>query len=349
MKRGHRLRKTIAVLLMIAIFPTVIFTGCGGFKGSEASNSDNLTTVRQALMTNGFDYYIALIGLKEGIYKQYGIDLQTTEYGRGINTMDAVVNGTADIGNLATYAVINRIGNTLNDTNLVIISQQSSGGLQTGGLYVAPEYVNNLKALDGSKGFISIRGTVSDYQTSKVIEYLGLDESKQHIVQSDAVPTNLAIVKNNEASAIYTDETNGQRIEQLGWKLAVPVQTITEAGTEIQGGAFFLTTRQYNENNKDTIGKWLQATEESFNYIRSHMDESAEYISAKSGISPEDFKKNWNSIQSKVGFTDEGIKDLKEMEQWAYNHGNIPQDFDITPFIDYSAAKLSIPDKVTVE
>ncbi len=349
MRKGHLLRKTIAVLLTVSILPTVIFTGCVSSKDSQASNSNNLTTVRQALMTNGFDYYVALIGIKEGIYKKYGIDLQTTEYSRGINTMDAVTNKTADIGNLATYAVINRIGNTVNDTNLVIISQQSSGALQTGGLYVAPEYADNLKALDGSKGFISIRGTVSDYQTSKVIEYLGLDESKQHIVQSDAVATNLAIVKNNEASAIYTDETNGQRIEQLGWKLAIPAQSITDSGTKIQGGAFFLTTREYNDNNKETIGKWLQATEESFNYIRNNMDESADYISAKSGISPDDFKKNWNSIESKVGFTSQGIQDLKEMEKWAYNHGNIPQDFDITQFVDYSAAKLSIPDKVTVE
>ena len=44
------------------------------------------------------------------------------------------------------------------------------------------EYDNNLKALDGSKGFISIRGTVSDYQTSKVIEYLGFDETAKNVL-----------------------------------------------------------------------------------------------------------------------------------------------------------------------
>lgn len=349
--KNRILKKSSAVIAASIISLSFIFTGCttGNNQAEAAGNNKSLTTVRQALMTNGFDYYVALVGLKEGIYKKYGIDLQTTEYGRGINTMDAVANGTADIGNLATYAVINRIGNTLKDTNLVIISEQSSGALQTGGLYVAPQYANNLKALDGSKGFISIRGTVSDYSVSKIIEYLGFDEKKQNIVQSDSIATNLAIIKNNEASAIYTDATSGQRIEQSGWVLAVPSEQITQSGTRIQGGAFFLTTRDYNEKNKEAIGKWLKATEESFNYIMSHMDESAEYIAAKSGINPDDFKKNWESIQSRVGFTGQGISDLQEMEKWAYEHGNIPEDFDITQFIDYSAAKEAIPDKVTAQ
>ena len=343
------LKKSAAVIFTVSIITSFVFAGCSTSDSKTAGSDGSLTTVRQALMTNGFDYYVALVGLKEGIYKKYGIDLQTTEYGRGINTMDAVANNTADIGNLATYAVINRIGNTLKDTNLVIFSEQSSGALQTGGLYVAPEYANNLKALDGSRGFISIRGTVSDYSTSRVIEYLGLDEKKQNIVQSDSVATNLAIIKNNEASAIYTDGTSGQRIEQSGWVLAVPSEKITESGTKIQGGGFYLTTKEYNENNKETLGKWLKATEESFNYIVNHMDESADYIAAKSGINPDDFKKNWESIKSRVGFTEQGIQDLKEMEQWAYSHGNIPEDFDITQFIDYSAAKAGIPDKVTAQ
>lgn len=248
--KNRILKKSSAVIAASIISLSFIFTGCttGNNQAEAAGNNKSLTTVRQALMTNGFDYYVALVGLKEGIYKKYGIDLQTTEYGRGINTMDAVANGTADIGNLATYAVINRIGNTLKDTNLVIISEQ-----------------------------------------------------------------------------------------------------ITQSGTRIQGGAFFLTTRDYNEKNKEAIGKWLKATEESFNYIMSHMDESAEYIAAKSGINPDDFKKNWESIQSRVGFTGQGISDLQEMEKWAYEHGNIPEDFDITQFIDYSAAKEAIPDKVTAQ
>lgn len=342
------MKKRINQILSGLLVGAMIFalSGCGKDSGTAgaAEGTDGLTKVRLAVMTNGFDHYLAVVALEQGIFEKYGLDVEMTEYGRGINTIDAVVNGTADIGNMADYATVNRLGNTLHDTNLVIFSEQSGGSVQNGGLYVAPEFVDNLQALDGSKGFISILGTVSDYQTSVAIEYLGLDEAKQNIIAADSQQTSLALAQNNEASAIYTSGSAGAYFEKFGWKQAVTSQ---ELGIRTYG--YFLTTREYNENNTETLAKFLQASQDSFDYIKANLEDTGKFLEAKIGIKAEDFVNNWSSITSNIGFTQDGADHLQTMEEWAFAHGRFPESYNVKDFINTDAAKLAFPERVTLE
>ncbi len=342
MKKGRKgSKKRILSGLFAALF-LLTAAGCGSEEAS--GNAEGLTKFRLAVMTNGFDHYLAVVGLEQGIFEKYGLDVEMTEYGRGINTIDAVANGTADVGNMADYAAVNRLGNTLHDTNLIIFSEQSGGGVQNGGLYVAPEYADDLQKLDGSTGFISILGTVSDYQTSVAIKYLGLNEADQHIIAADSQQTSLALAQNGEASAIYTSGSAGEYFEKFGWELAVTSQ---ELGIETYG--YFLTTEEYNAENKETLARFLQASQETFDYIKDHLDETAAFLESKIGIKSEDFISNWSSINSKLGFTEEGAAHLQTMEEWAFEHGSFPESYDVRQFINTEAAELAFPERVTIE
>lgn len=342
MKR--RMMKVLAgVLAVLTVFS---FGGCGkdSDRAATAGGAGELTRVRLAVMTNGFDHYLAVVALEQGIFEKYGLDVEMTEYGRGINTIDAVVNGTADIGNMADYAAVNRLGNTLHDTNLIIFSEQNGGGVQNGGLYVAAEYADNLQALDGSKGFVSILGTVSDYQTSEVIRYLGLDEAKQNIIAADSLQTCLALAQNNDASAIYASGSTGAYLEKFGWVLAVPSEEL-----DIHTYGYFLTTSEYNENNQETLAKFLQAAQESFDYIKANLDETAAFLETRIGVKAEDFVANWSSIISRIGFTQDGVDHLQAMEEWAYEHGSFTESYDVRDFINTEAAELAFPERVTLD
>ena len=129
LERGGNIimKKRIISLAAAAVFVLGTLAGCGNSSTqttdktaySDASSSGgDLVTVRDAVMTGQLDQYATEIGLWQGIFEKYGIDLQTTEFVAGINTIDAVVNGTADIGMMADYAAVNRLGNTLDATNL---------------------------------------------------------------------------------------------------------------------------------------------------------------------------------------------------------------------------------------
>lgn len=356
------MKKRVISLAATAVFILGALSGCGSTSSdnstqttketteetasSDASTSDgDLVTVRDAVMTGQLDQYATEVGLWQGLFEKYGIDLKTTEFVVGINTIDSVVSGTADIGMMADYAAVNRLGNTLDATDLKIFSQISGGGTaQSGGLYVDPKYADDLESLDGSEGFMYQEGTVSYYYASKCIEYLGLDESKQNLINTDSSQTRLALIQKGGASAVYANGSEANYIEDAGWVLAATSQEIG-----IQTGTYFLATDKYISENKEVLAKFLQAIDESTQYISDHLDESAEYLEGKLGIKAEDFKANWVNYSFEPGFSEEATQHLEDIEKWGFEHGSFPKDYNIRDFITTEAVDIAYPDKVTLK
>ena len=345
------MKKRIIGFAAAAVLVLGVISGCGSQTAKETASSDasasngDLVTVRDAVMTGQLDQYAAEVGLWQGIFEKYGIDLQTTEFVAGINTIDAVVNGTADIGMMADYAAVNRLGNTLDATNLKIFSQISGGQVaQSGGLYVDPKYADDPKSLDGSEGFMYQEGTVSYYYASKCIEYLGLDESKQNLINTDSSQTRLALIQKGGASAVYAGGSEANYIEDAGW---VQVATSEEIG--IRTGAYFLSTDTYISENKDILAKFLQAVDESTRYINGHLDESAAYLESKLGVKAEDFKANWKNYSFEPGFSEEATTHLEDIEKWGFAHGSFPKDYNIRDFITTDVANIAFPDSVEIK
>ena len=347
------MKKRVISLAATAVFILGALSGCGSTSSdnstqttketteetasSDASTSDgDLVTVRDAVMTGQLDQYATEVGLWQGLFEKYGIDLKTTEFVAGINTIDSVVSGTADIGMMADYAAVNRLGNTLDATDLKIFSQISGGGTaQSGGLYVDPKYADDLESLDGSEGFMYQEGTVSYYYASKCIEYLGLDESKQNLINTDSSQTRLALIQKGGASAVYANGSEANYIEDAGWVLAATSQEIG-----IQTGTYFLATDKYISENKEVLAKFLQAIDESTQYISDHLDESAEYLEGKLGIKAEDFKANWVNYSFEPGFSEEATQHLEDIEKWGFEHGSFPKDYNISNVINLKAEDI---------
>ncbi|MEI3187067.1 MAG: ABC transporter substrate-binding protein [Lachnospiraceae bacterium] len=116
-------------------------------KTSETSGNNDLKVVREAVMSNNLDQWLAIIGTEKGFFEDEGIKLEVTEFAAGINTVDAIVTGQADIGVLADYAAVNRIGNTQDKTNLRILFRLAQGAGNS--LYVNPDKVKDLSDLAG--------------------------------------------------------------------------------------------------------------------------------------------------------------------------------------------------------
>lgn len=344
MKRKNLIGKKLIAAALAAVM-VILAAGCGKTDSSATGGSADeaeLDVINQAIMTGGFDYYTATIGKWQGIFEKYGIDLQTTEYVYGINTIDAIVNGTASIGMMANYAAVNRLGNTLHDTNLVLISELG-GASWDGGLYVAPQYADNLDALDGSEGFITALGTSSDYYVWKFIEYLGLDPDAQNMVNTDSESTALAVVLNGEASAYYTSGAQADKVEEYGWVLAVPISELTD----LARGHYFLTTEEYYDENQELLVRWMQAVQESFDYIHDNLDACGDYLETNYNVDKAVFEAEWSSMVSKVGFSQEGAQALIDMEEWCYEHGRFEEDYDITQFIRAEVAAEAVPENTT--
>ncbi len=352
MKVIHKIKKVFSLSIVVTLLISSL-TGCAGSAakandtktGSETSTSDGekqTRTIRVGYMTGMPDQYAGYIGTQQGIFEKYGINIESSEYAAGINTVDAIATGTVDVGLLADFAAVNRIGNTLDATNLVIFTELALSEPNIGGLYVAPQYAEDLKTLDGSEGWITQIGTVWEYYNWQSQNYIGIDPEKQNVVQTDSKQTSLALAQQGNASAIVAHGADGRRFAEQGWVLAVSSKDIG-----IKTGIYLVTTREFLSANNDLVADYLRALNESIDYISANTESSAIAAEAKFGVLKDDFILAWNSYNFELGFTEEGAAHLEKVGKWALEHGKYSKEYDIRKFIDTSAAEKAIPDKVT--
>lgn len=339
----NKLIKKMGITALILGMTASSLTGCGNKEETQEGNAE-LRVLNQAVMTGQLDYYAAIVGNDQGIFEKHGIDLKTTEYVAGIYTIDAIVNGTASVGMMADYATINRIGNTLHDTDLNIFSELSGGEVQNGGLYVAPEYENDLKAIDGTKGFITQTGTVSDYYVAKAIEYIGIPEENQNLLNTDSVQTQLSLVQQNAASAIYASGSTAEKVEGYGWKQAASSQDLG-----IQTGSYLLASKSFLADNGGLLADYLEGLKETSEFLKTNTDEAAEIIAKETGAVKEDVKKNIEAINCRVGLSQEGYEHLQEINDWAFSHNRFKEAYDIKDFYNTSVLEIKMQELVTLE
>lgn len=343
----NSLRKLGTITLAAALGASVL-AGCGSNAGGQQStavsgSTDKNNTIRVAVMTGQPDQYQIFIGQQQGFFEKNGVNVETTEYAYGINTIDAVTNKTADTGEMADFAAVNRIGNSQDKTNLVFFSESAASEMNTGGLYVAPEYADNLSALTDSKGIITSIGTVYEYYNWIALNHIGLDPDKVKNVNADSSQTKIALVQQNNASAVVGSGSVTSYYEDAGWKLVAKAKDLG-----IITGSYLLTTKEFSDNNAQLLANYLKSLQESTDYINAHLDEVAADVAKKFGVEEENFKADWQSQTLRVGFTEDGAKHLEEVADWAYTHGKYDKKFNVRDYIDTTAAKQYDPASVTI-
>ena len=306
-----------------------------------AADAD-LQKVRVAVMTNGTSHWYAVIGAAEGIFEKHGIEVLMTEFGAGVNTVDAVVTGQADFGNLADYAAVNRIGSTQDKTNLVIVDRLSSSeGSAYGGLYVS-EDINSLEDLAG-KAFVTQAGTVWDYWVAKTYEEAGIAEEDQNIVSVDSPASATTVMITGDADAYWASGNNAAKLEEAGLK-----KLLTLSDLDLYTDAYYISTSEYVEANPELTEAFIEAQKETAEWIAENPEQAAKDFSAASGESEEQFLNDLEANILTYDFTQEGLDHLTGIKDWAVSEGRF-EDYNILDFTNLDAVKAVNPDGVTIE
>lgn len=345
------MKKKIFTLLLTAVLGiSAVACGAAGAAtnsetNSSTGNSDNsgeLTTVRVAIMTNGASHWYAVIGDKEGIFEKHGIKVEISEFAAGVNTVDAVVTGQADFGNLADYAAVNRIGNTKENTNLVIVDRIStSEGSANGGLYVSDD-IKSVEDLAGEP-FATQPGTVWDYWVAKTYEYANIPEADQKIVEVDSGASAVALQTTGDVKAQWASGTNGTKLEEAGFKT---IMTLDDLG--LYTDAYYVSTSDYVSANPEVVKRWIEAQKETAEWIESNPEKAAEDFEAATGQTKEQFLSDLKSTKLVADFTKETLEHLNGIKDWAVAGGRF-EDYNFLDFTDLTALKAVYPESVTVD
>lgn len=351
------MKKGLALLLALVMALSLV--SCGGSAESPAetastdkevvgetdtsaaeSSSDELYTLHLGIMTGNQDQWYAVVGDELGIFEEHGIQLDIAEFAAGINTIDAVITEQEDIGFVADYACINRLGNTQDTSNLKIISRLSTYSVDY--FYVNPEKIQSLEDLAG-KTVITLPGTVWDYKTAAVMEAAGLAEEDQVIVGTDSAQSGVALLISGEGDAMWASGTNGQKLEEAGF---VPLVNMEDLG--LHTDSYYLTSETFLTEHKDVVEEFLAAAQETADWIYANEDEAAEIIEKRTGNLAEQFLTDLSNIHIAISFPQETYEHLVDVKDWAVSNGNF-EDFDLKGFIDLSALQEAVPDAEIAE
>lgn len=324
-------------------------TGCGNSSNSQsaaAKGENNQTTeeglaetIRLGVWTGGVDQYIAIVGQEQGIFQKHGITLEVTEFAAGINTIDAIVTGQEDVGMIADFAGVNRIGNTSEDSNIRIIGRYTTA--KNYSLYVKPEEVKELEDLAG-KGLATNPGTILDYYSALTYEKAGIKKEDQKLVNVDSGQAALGVLSNGEAVAYWTTGTTAKKLEELGMK---ELLTMDELGVSVD--AYYVSSEEYIADHEETLENFFEAVKETEAWILENQEKTAEIVEEKSSIPAEQVLQNLEASELLLDFKQDSVEHLNEIKNWALGAGLFEQDYEIKDFVNTTALEKVFPEEVT--
>ena len=340
MKKNSFVAKLLAVVLGIS----VLATGCGSSasssnKDSSAENDTKLTTVRVGVMTGYYDSWLATIGIEKGIYEKYGLDVQTTDFAAGINTVDALTTDQIDIGLTADFAGVNRIGNTQDKTTLRYFAGICYSNSQK--LYVNPETIKDEKDLKG-KVILELPGTVWEYLAAIAVQHAGYTNDDVEYKGVDTHQDGLAVAKKGDADAFFAAGENAVRLEEYGW---TPLYSQGDIGINTYN--LYMANQEYLDGNEETVESFIKATEEIIEYIDANQDEAADIIYDKTGVEKDVFLNQLSAITYEVDITQDTYDALQNVAEWSQENGYFNNAITVSDYIDTNALSAVYPDKVS--
>ncbi len=343
-RNGKSLRKTIITLALGGVL-LLGLTACGNANASNQKSatghaSENSTTIRLGVMTGNTDQWTAAVAEEKGFFKKQGLKVEVTEFAAGINTVDAIVTGQSDIGFLADYAAVNRLGNTQDATNLRIFARyQHSKGIQTK-LYVNTKKVKKLSDLAG-QGVITLPGTVWDYWNGKTFEKARIPKDKQVLVNVDNTQAALSVFQSGDGVAFWAGGNNGKKLQEAGYE-----PLVSAADLDLPSEQYYFATDEYLKKNEDTVKKFLTAIHDTQEWVIGHKEEAAKIANVKTNVPEEQFLSDLEALELNLSLKKESIEHLNEVKEWALKEGKFKKDFTFEDFIDAAPLKALYPENV---
>lgn len=344
-KRNSNLKLVKMITAMCLIGSISVAAGCGSKDTSPANNektdeekTDEEITIRLGVMTNYADQYLAVVGNSKGFFEKNGIKLEITEYAAGINTVDAITTEQADIGFLADYAAVNRIGNSQEDTNLRIIANFSTG--VDSKLYVNPDKVASLEELAG-QGVITLPGTVWDYWNAKMLDEGNVDQADRVILNVDSAQDALSVMVSGQGVAFWANGTSATKMEEAGMK---PIVTMEELGLEVD--LYYLSSTNFIENHPEAVENFLKAVKETEEWLVDNKEEAAQILEDEINIPKEQSLDNFETIVYSVSLTQRTLDHFNEVKEWAVREGRFDKDYNALDFFDTTIIKELYPEDV---
>ncbi|MBR4760789.1 MAG: NrtA/SsuA/CpmA family ABC transporter substrate-binding protein [Lachnospiraceae bacterium] len=332
----------IIALIMAATLAAGL-TACGSADSagtgevSAKGATKELTKVRVGTDTMQLAY-AQIIAKQKGYYEEEGIDVEITTYAAGIETINAIVTGAADIGAAYDYALCTRL---IPDSNVRVIS-----GFVTNadGSYWYESNRENIQTAADLKGASIgvVKGTLGEYLVAKELESAGLTPADADIKYLSADGEVAAAYVSGQLDAIIGLKPFTEEYEKVEGRHTL--NTTGDLGIKSQG--FIAADDSFAKDHKDAVAAYLKGTQKALDYIKSDTDDAAQICADYLTVSKQDVLISFDSFTFDVAFPQEDYDHLQDIANWCAENG-VLEETKVSDYVVIDPLQTAFPEKVT--
>lgn len=224
-----------------------------------------------------------LYGVKSGLYKQYGLNVEVVKLAGAAAVAAALAGGSLEVGKGSMLGVITAIAKGLPFTVIGNLSYYDAERPDIALLVPAGSNIKMPKDLEGKTMSAVSLQDLNSIATFSWLDRYGVDRSTVKFVELPASAALAAMEQNRiVASTIYEPYLSAYLATGKVRVLAYPYDTI---GKRFSNSLLF-TTSKWASEHRDAVERLLRASEEASTYITAHEDVSVQLIAEFAGVDP---------------------------------------------------------------
>jgi len=277
-------RRRRQIVTVMGVIAAVLLAGCGGSSGSGSSGSAGTTTSVTVGVIPILDVAPIYLGIKQGFFKNQGLELKLETAQGGAAIVPGVVSGQYQFGFSNTTSLLLASSKGL---PLKVVSEGVSSTGKVGadfGAVIVPKdsAIRTAADLSGKRVAVNTLNNINTTTINKVVTDAGGDASKINYVEL-AFPDIPAAVAKGDVDAGQVVEPFLTIAKQQGMREVTSNYAATDPNLTV--GMYF-TSAGYTQQHADVVKKFTAAMQESLTYADSNSEAVRGILSTYTKIDP---------------------------------------------------------------
>jgi NitT/TauT family transport system substrate-binding protein len=254
--------------LVTCALATALFVSCG-IAGAHAQGAQKVS-LRMDWVISGY-HTPYFVGIKNGYYKEEGLDV-TVEPGNGSgNVAQAIGNGNGDFATVDGGTMMQLVAKGLPVKAVMGWFQRNPIGI----IYNVKSGISKPKDIEG-KTLVVTNGDAPSALLPAFAESTGVDLKKVNIVSTDAASKNAAVIAGRGDAVVTFSFQAVPILETAG--LTVKTLDYADYGVTVPGLSV-IARPEYLEKNPETVKKFILASRKAIEWTRDNPEKAVEILS----------------------------------------------------------------------
>ncbi len=262
MSRSIRPQSVVMFALATALFVTC------GISGARAQGAQKVS-LRLDWVTSGY-HAPYFVGIKNGYYKEEGLDV-TVEPGNGsANVAQAIGNGNGDFATIDGGAMMQLVAKGLQVKSVMGLYQRNPIGV----IYNIKSGITKPKDLEG-KTLVITNGDAPAALLPAFAAATSIDLKKVNVVSTDPASKNAAVISGRGDAVVTFSFQAVPIIEAAG--VAVRTFDYADHGVTVPG-ITLIARPEYLDKNPETVRKLVRAIRKAFEWTRDNPEKAVDIL-----------------------------------------------------------------------